>query len=58
MVSPRLLVVPDTVDGIDVLEAWASRVGALRGVRWATIRETADAWVAAGEVPSRMEDWD
>ncbi len=58
MVSPRLLVIPDTSDGIEAIEEWANRVGALRGVRWATIRETADAWVAAGSVPSRMEDWD
>lgn len=58
MVSPRMLVIPDTSDGIDAIESWASRVGAMRGIRWATIRETADAWVAAGSVPSRMEDWD
>ncbi len=58
MVSPRTLVIPDTSDGIDAIEAWANRVGALRGIHWATIRETADAWVAAGSVPSRMEDWD
>lgn len=58
MVSPRQLLVVDSADGIDAIEAWASRVGALRGVRWATIRETADAWVASGSVPSRLEDWE
>ena len=58
MVSPRRLVIPDTSDGIEAIEEWANRVGALRGLRWATIRETADAWVAAGSVPSRMDDWD
>jgi hypothetical protein len=30
MVSPRLLVIPDTSDGIAAIEEWANRVGALR----------------------------
>jgi hypothetical protein len=53
MVAPRTLTVVGTADGIDTLEAWASRVGALANVHWETIRETAQAWVAAGGIASR-----
>jgi hypothetical protein len=55
MVSPRTFTVVGTTDGIEALEAWAARVGALPDVHWATIRETAEAWVAAGGIPSRRE---
>jgi len=55
MVSPRTLTVVGTQDGIEAIEAWASRVAAMPVVQWATIRETAKAWLAAGGVPSRME---
>jgi hypothetical protein len=58
MVSPRSLTIVDTSDGIDAIEAWAARVGALGSVKWGTIRESAAAWVAAGSVASRMETWE
>jgi hypothetical protein len=57
MVSPRTFTVVGTSDGIEIIEAWAFRVGALPNVHWATIRETADAWVAAGGVASRRVDY-
>ncbi len=55
MVLPKTLLAPETNENIDALEAWAARVGKISSVRWATIAETATAWVAAGGVPSRME---
>ncbi|MCX7014700.1 MAG: hypothetical protein NTW86_19485 [Candidatus Sumerlaeota bacterium] len=55
MVSPRLLAIVGTEDGIEAIEAWANRVGAMPVAQWATIRETAKAWLAAGAIPSRMD---
>ncbi len=55
MVQPKSLCVQGTEDGIDAIEAWAARVSRNASVRWATIEETAEAWVAAGEVPSLRE---
>jgi hypothetical protein len=52
MVRPSTLMIVDTDDGLDAIAAWADRAGALPVVRWATIAETASAWVAAGEIPS------
>jgi hypothetical protein len=57
MVSPRTLTVVNTTDDIADIEAWAARIGASSAVRWANIRETAAAWVAAGSVASRIENW-
>ncbi|MBL8214482.1 MAG: S-layer homology domain-containing protein [Bryobacterales bacterium] len=56
MVHPDSLVVVDTNDGIDQIEAWAATSGLNSNVRWATVSETAAAWLAAGGVPSRVED--
>lgn len=53
-VAPRTLQVVGTSDGIAEIEAWASRVGALRPVRWNTIAGTAAAFEAAGSLPSRI----
>jgi len=54
-VAPDTLQVVDTTDGIDEIEAWADTMALLPHVQWATIRETAADWVAAGGVPSRVE---
>lgn len=54
-VTPATLLVEGGNDGIDAIEAWAARLAANPAVRWATISGTADAWIAAGGVPSRME---
>lgn len=43
-----------TRDGIDQIEAFASRMGVLPQVRWASLSGTASAWRAAGAVPSRI----
>lgn len=55
-VQPKTLLIVDTTDGIDAIESFASRVGANNSVRWATIGETAAAWKAAGEIPSKIND--
>jgi hypothetical protein len=55
MVSPRMLTVARGTEGIEDLEKWARRVGGLPIVRWANIRETAEAWKAAGAIPSRED---
>lgn len=52
-VAPDTLQVVDTTDGIAEIEAWADAMALLPHVQWATIRETAADWVAAGGVPSR-----
>jgi len=59
MVAPRTL---RTVgagdgmgDGLEILEAWAARLAAQPQVRWATIAETAGAWLAQGAIPSRIK---
>jgi hypothetical protein len=55
MVSPtQLKTVTGSRAGIAEIESWAARMGAREQVRWATLSETAAAWVAAGEVPSRV----
>lgn len=41
-------------DGIVQIESFASRIGALSNVRWATPAGTAAAWRAAGQGPSRI----
>lgn len=56
MVHPDSLVVVDSNDGIDQIEAWAATAGLNGNVRWATVSETAAAWLSAGGVPSRIED--
>ena len=41
-------------DGIDQIEAFAARVGALAQVRWGSLSSTASAWRSAGSIPSRI----
>ncbi len=55
MIPPGTLKIRGTEDGIEAIEAWAGRMAALPSVRWATIEETARAWVEAGGVSSRMK---
>lgn len=43
-----------STDGIDTIEAFASRMGARANVRWATLSGTATAWRTAGSMPSRV----
>jgi hypothetical protein len=60
MVDQVTLTVSDAVnaststDGIAQIEAFASRVGAMSNVRWATPAGTAATWRAAGSLPSRI----
>lgn len=54
-VTPDTLTVVDTTDGVADIELWANHMAALSYVEFATIRETANAWVAAGSVASRTE---
>lgn len=56
MVHPDTLVNVTTQDGIEQIEAWATAARANSFVKWATLSETAAAWIAAGQVPSRVED--
>jgi hypothetical protein len=53
-VAQATLRVVNTTDGIDQIEAWARRVGAMTGVKWATLAESATAWNAAGAWASRV----
>ncbi len=56
MVHPDSLVNVGTSDGITQIEAWATTVGANEQVKWATLSETAAAWVIAGGISSRLEN--
>ena len=42
-------------DGLEQIAAFVHEMNAYSFVRWATIEETAQAWVQAGSVPSRIE---
>lgn len=53
-VAPKTLKIIDTTDGIDQIEAWATRVGAMSVVKWASISATASAWRDAGGLASRV----
>ncbi len=55
MLVPRTLRIVNTDDGIEAIETWAARFGARPQVRWATIAETAQAWLAQGGLPSRIK---
>ena len=54
MVHPDSLVNVGTAEGIVQIEAWAATTGANVQVRWATLSQTAAAWLATGGVPSRL----
>ena len=55
MVAPTTLQIVESSDGIAEITAFASEMNGYTFVRWANIEETAQAWVAAGSVPSRIE---
>ncbi|MEY2820204.1 MAG: hypothetical protein RL275_3667 [Chloroflexota bacterium] len=55
MVAPNTLQIVNSDDGIAEITAFASKMNGYTFVRWANIEETAQAWVAAGSVPSRIE---
>ena len=55
MVAPSTLLVTSSGEDIEDLEAFADEVRDLPHVVFATIAETAEAWVVAGRVPSRGE---
>jgi hypothetical protein len=55
MVAPTTLQIVESGDGIAEITAFVNEMNAYTFVRWATIEETAQAWVEAGSVPSRIE---
>lgn len=55
MVSPTSLTIVNSNDGMAEMTAFAKEMNDYGFVRWANIEETAQAWVAAGSVPSRIE---
>jgi hypothetical protein len=55
MVSPTHLTIVQSSDGMVEIIAFANEMNGYGFVRWATIEETAQAWAAAGSVPSRIE---
>lgn len=55
MVSPTSLTIVNSNDGMAEMTAFAKEMYDYGFVRWANIEETAQAWVAAGSVPSRIE---
>lgn len=55
MVTPTTLQIVESDDGIAEITAFASEMNGYPFVRWANIEETAQAWVEAGSVPSRIE---
>lgn len=54
-IKPWTLAVDGSEEDIAGLTAFANRVGALPNLRWATNREIAEAWIAAGGVASRVD---
>lgn len=55
MVGPVELTIPKTNDGITELAVFVEEMNKYPFIRWATIEETAQAWVEAGGIPSRIE---
>lgn len=55
MVSPTSLTIVNSDDGMEQITAFAREVDHYSFIRWANIEETAQAWVEAGSVPSRIE---
>lgn len=55
MVDPTKLTIVQSDDGIAEITAFVNEMNGYNFVRWATIEETAQAWVEAGSVPSRIE---
>ncbi len=55
MVSPTSLNIVNSNDGTTEITAFVNEMNGYNFIRWATIEETAQAWAAAGSVPSRIE---
>jgi hypothetical protein len=55
MIAPSTLKIVESGDGLEQIAAFVNEMNAYSFVRWATIEETAQAWVQAGSVPSRIE---
>jgi len=55
MVAPSTLQVTSTGEGIEEITAFVNEMNTHSFVHWATIEETAQAWVKAGSVLSRLE---
>lgn len=55
MVSPTTLQIVQSSDGISEITAFVNEMNQYSFVSWANIEETAQAWAAAGRVPSRIE---
>lgn len=55
MVDPVTLTIVESDDGIEQITAFVNEMNGYSFVRWANIEETAQAWVEAGSVPSRIE---
>lgn len=55
MVDPTTLQIVNSGDGIAEITAFVNEMKCYPFVRWATIEETAQAWVDAGSVASRIE---
>ena len=55
MVAPNTLQIVESSDGIAEITAFANEMNQYPFVRWANIEETAQVWVTAGSVPSRIE---
>jgi len=55
MVSPTTLTIVESSDGMAEITAFVNEMNGYNFVRWANIEETAQAWVEAGSVPSRIE---
>lgn len=55
MVDPVNLTIVNSDDGMAEITAFVNEIDQYGFVRWANIEETAQAWVEAGSVPSRIE---
>ena len=55
MVSPTSLTIVNSEDGMEQITAFANEISQYSFVRWANIEATAQTWVEAGRIPSRIE---
>lgn len=55
MVAPTTLTIVESEDGMAEITTFVNEMNQYAFVRWANIEETAQAWVEAGSVPSRIE---
>ncbi|MFN8432901.1 MAG: hypothetical protein U0V18_02725 [Anaerolineales bacterium] len=55
MVSPTSLTIVNSNDGMEQITAFVNEMNQYLFVHWANIEETAQTWVKAGSIPSRIE---